>query len=99
MHNVLSALFLGGPILWGNSTDVSTTTLCISFNDFKSLSKLWPINIVCELNIDINIAWTSLRVRVSLANISSVMPEYLKYVDILNERFFYMCYAATYTVL
>lgn len=75
IHNVLSARFFGGPILCGYKMDVSTTQLCISFNALKSLSRLWPIKMVFELNMDNRIAWTSRNVRVTLANVFSDIPE------------------------
>lgn len=77
MHNVFNARFFGGPILCGNNIDVSTTTSCINFNAFRSLSKLWPMSTVFELNIDNSTACTSRNVRVSFRNVSSEIPENL----------------------
>ena len=43
------ALLYGRPSLCGNTTDVSTTFLCINLSDLKSLSKLWPTSSVSLL--------------------------------------------------
>lgn len=78
IQSVFNALFFGGPILCGNNTEVSTTKLWINFNAFKSDSKLCPINIVFEWNIESMTAWISRRVLFSFFNMASVMPEYLQ---------------------
>lgn len=77
MHKVFNARFFGGPILCGYKIDVSTTQSCINFSALKSLSKLWPIKMVFELNMDNNTAWTSRKERDTFANVFSDMPEYL----------------------
>ena len=91
---VLRALLKGGPILWGNTTLVSTIVEWRSFTALRSDSKLCPIRISLASILNNSWAWTSLKVVLTPIKSLSLIPlnlqkenEFINFITSLNFNY------------